>query len=109
QPMPSRRRDAAGGAGRGAGERRGPARPRGASGDFRWPPPAGPRCQPRARSPPQAGPRLCPPPARSFGASRPVPAAAPDKEALLALRRRTGLPFVHCREALLRFGTDLPQ
>ncbi|XP_066841845.1 elongation factor Ts, mitochondrial isoform X1 [Anser cygnoides] len=57
----------------------------------------------------RAGPRLCPPPARSFGASRPVPAAAPDKEALLALRRRTGLPFVHCREALLRFGTDLPQ
>ncbi|KAM9177384.1 LOW QUALITY PROTEIN: elongation factor Ts, mitochondrial [Mergus octosetaceus] len=55
----------------------------------------------------RAGPRPCPPPARAFGGARPVLAA--DKEALLALRRRTGLPFVHCREALLRFGTDLRQ
>ncbi|XP_068519683.1 LOW QUALITY PROTEIN: elongation factor Ts, mitochondrial [Anas acuta] len=56
----------------------------------------------------RAGPRPCaPPPARAFGGSRPVLAA--DKEALLALRRRTGLSFVHCREALLRFGTDLRQ
>ncbi|XP_051499691.1 elongation factor Ts, mitochondrial isoform X2 [Apus apus] len=44
------------------------------------------------------------PPARFFRAARPVLAA--DKEALLELRRRTGLPFVQCREALQRCGGD---
>ncbi|KAM9252272.1 elongation factor Ts, mitochondrial [Cariama cristata] len=47
------------------------------------------------------------PPVRFFRVSPPVLAA--DKEALLQLRRRTGLPFVQCREALLRCGGDLGQ
>ncbi|GAB0201386.1 elongation factor Ts, mitochondrial [Grus japonensis] len=38
-----------------------------------------------------------------------VAAAAADKEALLELRRRTGLPFVQCREALRRCGGELGQ
>ncbi|KAM6038710.1 elongation factor Ts, mitochondrial [Theristicus caerulescens] len=47
------------------------------------------------------------PPARFFHAAPPVLAA--DKAALLELRRRTGLPFPHCRDALLRCGGDLGQ
>ncbi|KAM6364947.1 elongation factor Ts, mitochondrial [Pluvialis apricaria] len=46
-------------------------------------------------------------PARFFRAAPPVLAA--DKEALLELRRRTGLPFVQCREALQRYGGALGQ
>ncbi|XP_063215200.1 elongation factor Ts, mitochondrial [Chroicocephalus ridibundus] len=46
-------------------------------------------------------------PARFFRVSPPVLAA--DKEALLELRRRTGLPFMQCREALLRCGGALAQ
>ncbi|XP_054033331.1 elongation factor Ts, mitochondrial [Dryobates pubescens] len=34
---------------------------------------------------------------------------AADKESLLQLRRRTGLPFLKCQEALRRCGGDLPQ
>ncbi|XP_040984716.1 elongation factor Ts, mitochondrial isoform X1 [Aquila chrysaetos chrysaetos] len=47
------------------------------------------------------------PPVRFFRAPPPVLAA--DKEALLQLRRRTGLPFLQCREALRRCGGDLGQ
>ncbi|XP_074990045.1 elongation factor Ts, mitochondrial isoform X3 [Calonectris borealis] len=47
------------------------------------------------------------PPARFFRAAPPVLAA--DKEALLELRRRTGLPFLQCREALRRCGGELGQ
>ncbi|XP_071656110.1 elongation factor Ts, mitochondrial isoform X2 [Patagioenas fasciata] len=47
------------------------------------------------------------PPGRWFRAAPPVLAA--DKEALLELRRRTGLPFVLCRDALLRAGGDRQQ
>ncbi|KAM6294515.1 elongation factor Ts, mitochondrial [Aegotheles albertisi] len=47
------------------------------------------------------------PPARLFRAALPVLAA--DKEALLELRRRTGLPWVQCRDALLRCGGDRGQ
>ncbi|XP_065510276.1 elongation factor Ts, mitochondrial isoform X2 [Caloenas nicobarica] len=47
------------------------------------------------------------PPGRWFRAAPPVLAA--DKEALLELRRRTGLPFVLCRDALLRNGGDRQQ
>ncbi|XP_074906001.1 elongation factor Ts, mitochondrial [Buteo buteo] len=47
------------------------------------------------------------PPVRFFRAPPPVLAA--DKEALLQLRRRTGLPFLQCREALKRCGGDLGQ
>ncbi|XP_042652728.1 LOW QUALITY PROTEIN: elongation factor Ts, mitochondrial [Tyto alba] len=47
------------------------------------------------------------PPGRFFRAAPPVLAA--DKESLLQLRRRTGLPFLQCREALLRCGGDLGQ
>ncbi|KAM8794048.1 elongation factor Ts, mitochondrial [Eudromia elegans] len=45
-----------------------------------------------------AGPRA---PSRLFRAA--PRALAADKEALVLLRRRTGLPFARCREALLRF------
>ncbi|XP_074785509.1 elongation factor Ts, mitochondrial [Athene noctua] len=51
--------------------------------------------------PPQA------PPARFFRAAPPVLAA--DKESLLQLRRRTGLPFMKCQEALQRCGGDMGQ
>ncbi|XP_074709736.1 elongation factor Ts, mitochondrial [Strix uralensis] len=47
------------------------------------------------------------PPARFFRAALPVLAA--DKESLLQLRRRTGLPFLRCQEALLRCGGDMGQ
>ncbi|XP_064330347.1 elongation factor Ts, mitochondrial isoform X1 [Phalacrocorax carbo] len=54
-----------------------------------------------------AGAARVAPPARFF---RPAPPAlAADKEALLELRRRTGLSFVQCREGLLRCGGDLRQ
>ncbi|XP_054662891.1 elongation factor Ts, mitochondrial [Grus americana] len=49
------------------------------------------------------------PPSRFFRVSPPVVVAAADKEALLELRRRTGLPFVQCREALRRCGGELGQ
>ncbi|XP_025934008.1 elongation factor Ts, mitochondrial isoform X2 [Apteryx rowi] len=47
------------------------------------------------------------PPARLFRAA--PRALAADKEALMRLRRKTGLSFVHCRQALLRFEGDLGQ
>ncbi|XP_061210999.1 elongation factor Ts, mitochondrial isoform X2 [Neopsephotus bourkii] len=46
-------------------------------------------------------------PARFFRAGAPVLAA--DKESLLQLRRRTGLPILQCRDALQRCGGDLAQ
>ncbi|XP_030366512.1 elongation factor Ts, mitochondrial isoform X2 [Strigops habroptila] len=46
-------------------------------------------------------------PARFFRAAAPVLAA--DKESLVQLRRRTGLPILQCRDALLRCGGDLAQ
>ncbi|XP_065515713.1 elongation factor Ts, mitochondrial [Lathamus discolor] len=46
-------------------------------------------------------------PARFFRAAAPVLAA--DKEPLLQLRRRTGLPILQCRDALQRCGGDLAQ
>ncbi|KAM6395033.1 elongation factor Ts, mitochondrial [Rhynochetos jubatus] len=47
------------------------------------------------------------PPARSFRVSPPV--LAVDTELLRELRRRTGLPWLQCREALLRCGGALGQ
>uniref|UniRef100_A0A8B9FXQ0 EF-TsMt n=1 Tax=Amazona collaria TaxID=241587 RepID=A0A8B9FXQ0_9PSIT len=46
-------------------------------------------------------------PARFFRAAAPVLAA--DKESLLQLRRRTGLPILKCRDALQHCGGDLAQ
>ncbi|KAM6100956.1 elongation factor Ts, mitochondrial [Pterocles gutturalis] len=47
-------------------------------------------------------------PARFFRAA-PPPVLAVNKEALLELRRRTGLPVLRCREALERYGGELGQ
>ncbi|CAM9937605.1 unnamed protein product [Bubo scandiacus] len=46
---------------------------------------------------------------RPGSSALPHPVLAADKESLLQLRRRTGLPFLRCQEALLRCGGDMGQ